>query len=78
MSQYALMNSAQTPALLRRREAAAILGVSESQILKWERQGLLHPFAVPGIRAKRLAADEVHALAKRWIASAQTREELRP
>lgn len=55
------------PRIYRRREAARVLGVSESQILKFERQGLLHVINVPGIRAKRLSADEVHELAQRWI-----------
>lgn len=55
--------------LYRRRDAAKILAVSESQVLKFERQGLLHPISVPGIRATRLSADEVHALAKSWVQS---------
>ena len=58
--------------LLRRREAAAALAVSESQVLKFERQGLLRPIPVPGIRAIRYTADDVHALARTWI---ETRKE---
>ena len=61
------MSNVVTPTLLRRRDAAAILGVSESQVFKWERQGLLHAFAVPGIRATRLDAAEVQALATRFV-----------
>jgi predicted site-specific integrase-resolvase len=57
----------QTALLDRRRDAARKLAVSESQILKWERDGLLHPIRVPGIRAVRYDASEVEALAKRWI-----------
>jgi hypothetical protein len=55
--------------LYRPRDAAKVLAVSESQVLKFERAGLLHPIAVPGIRAKRYAADEVHGLARQWIAT---------
>ena len=56
------------------REQFKILGklaVSESQVLKWERQGLLHPIRVPGIRAVRYNAAEVEALAEKWIREAQ-------
>jgi hypothetical protein len=60
-----------TPILLRRREAAALLAVSESQILKWERAGLLKPIAVPGIRAVRYEAAAIKALAESWIDQAQ-------
>ncbi len=62
----------QSPLLLRRRDAAELLAVSETQILKWERDGLLRPISlqqqpVGGIRAIRYAADEVRALAEKWI-----------
>lgn len=59
--------------LLRRRDAAEILAVSESQILKWERRGWLHPIDLrdqAGIRAIRYRADEVRQLAQRLIGSA--------
>jgi hypothetical protein len=58
----------------RRRDAARKLAVSESQVLKFEREGLLRPVRVPGIRAVRYVASEVDALAARWIelADAQT------
>jgi predicted site-specific integrase-resolvase len=62
-----------TAILYRRRDAAEKLAVSESQILKWERSGLLHPIAVPGIRAIRYDAAEVDALAERWIAASRNR-----
>jgi predicted site-specific integrase-resolvase len=62
MSQTALLVM-----LMRRRDAAEILAVSESQILKWEREGLLHPISMPGIRAIRYRAEEVRALAQRFI-----------
>lgn len=68
MAQYVAMSN---ELLDRRRDAARKLAVSESQILKWEREGLLRPIRVPGIRAVRYAASEVEALAHRWISSTQ-------
>jgi hypothetical protein len=64
------MKDAVGDALLdRRRDAARKLSVSESQVMKFEREGILHPIRVPGIRAVRYDANEVADLAKRWIAS---------
>jgi hypothetical protein len=63
-----------TADLYRRRDAATVLGVSESQVLKFEHQGLLTAIPLPGLRAIRYAAHEVHGLAKRWI---ETRGESR-
>lgn len=57
----------------RRRDAARRLGVSESQILKFEREGLLRRVEVPGIRAVRYDSAEVAALAQRWIDAAKAR-----
>jgi transposase len=60
--------------LMRRRDAAEVLGVSEAQILKWEARGLLHAIDLKGsggIRAKRLDAREVEALAKSFIDAAR-------
>jgi predicted DNA-binding transcriptional regulator AlpA len=57
--------------IYRRREAAEILGFSQAQILKFEREGLLHPIRVQGLRSVRYDASEVDALAKRWIAEAR-------
>jgi hypothetical protein len=51
----------------RRRDAARKLAISESQVLKFERQGLQRAIRVPGIRAVRYDARDVEALAKRWI-----------
>ena len=60
--------------LMRRRDAAVALSVSESQVLKWERAGLLHPIdlsaigkAAGGIRAVRYSSREVEALGQRLI-----------
>ncbi len=58
--------------LLRRPDAASILAVSVSQILKWERSGLLTPVAIPGIRVVAYDAEEVRGLARRFIESART------
>ena len=49
--------------LLRRREVADILGYSQSQILKFERAGLLRPVSAPGLRSIRYDAKEFKARA---------------
>jgi hypothetical protein len=49
--------------LLRRHDAAAILAVSESQLLKWERAGVITPVRIPGLRAVRYRAVDVRSLA---------------
>jgi hypothetical protein len=59
--------------LMRRRDAADALAVSESQVLKWQAAGFLHPINLKdagGIRAIRYDAAEVEALGKRFIESA--------
>lgn len=53
--------------LNRRRDTADALGVSESQVRKWEKQGLLSPVRIPGIRAVRHRADEVARLGEALI-----------
>jgi len=56
--------------LMRRRDAADVLSVSESQVVKWEHDGFLRPIdlkGVGGIRAVRYAASDVEALARRLI-----------
>jgi hypothetical protein len=55
----------------RRRDAARKLAVSETQILKFEREGRLRAIRVPGIRAVRYVSSEVDALAESWIQSAR-------
>jgi excisionase family DNA binding protein len=55
-----------TPLLLRTREVATLLGVSESQILIWARAGQLRSIRIPGIRAVRFKRDEVENLAAQW------------
>lgn len=57
--------------LLREREAAAVLGVSVSQVGAWRRQGLLTAVRLPGLRAIRYDRAEVEALARRWCAEAR-------
>ena len=49
--------------LLRRRDAALMLAVSESQIVKWERAGVIESVRVPGLRAVRFRAADVRSLA---------------
>ena len=56
------------PVLLRRRDAAAALAVSESQVMVWERTGLLRPVKLPGLRAVRLFREDVERLAASWRA----------
>lgn len=53
--------------LERRLDTARKLGVSESQVLKFERNRLLRRVKIPGLRAVRYDADESAALAKRWV-----------
>jgi len=60
------------PLLLRAREVAILLGVSESQVLIWARKGAdqrLHPIRIPGLRAVRFPRAEVEALARQWCES---------
>ena len=45
--------------LLRTRDAARVLAVSQSQIAIWARSGLLHPIRLPGVRAVRFSANEI-------------------
>ena len=57
------------PLLLRTREVATLLGVSESLILIWSRPGpgqLLHPIQIPGIGATRFRREEAERLAAKW------------
>jgi hypothetical protein len=49
--------------LMRRRDAAHLLAVSESQLIKWERQGVIVVITIPGLRAKRYRAADVRSLA---------------
>ncbi len=55
--------------LRRRREAAGILAVSQTQVWKFEREGLLTRIRIPGLRAVRYSDEEVQALARKWITS---------
>ena len=56
------------PYYLRRRDTAAAFSVSESVVLRWERQGWLTPVKLPGLRALRHRREEVDALARRIAA----------
>ena len=55
------------PLFLRTRDAAAALAVSESQLAKWTRAGLLKSIPLPGCRAVRYAREDVEALAARIV-----------
>jgi hypothetical protein len=59
--------------LERRKDTARKLGVSQAQLLKWERDGLLRRVQLPGLRAVRYDARETTALAERWIAESRQR-----
>lgn len=49
----------------RWRDAAHYLGVSESLLRRWEREGYLKAIKVPGVRATRIHVTEVRSLAAR-------------
>jgi predicted site-specific integrase-resolvase len=49
--------------LYRRNEAAAVLGVSEGQLRKWERAGILKSCSVENARAKWYRASDIRSLA---------------
>lgn len=57
----------ESPLLARRRDVARALACSTSQVIKFEKQGLLKRVQLPGIRAARYATQEVTALAQRLI-----------
>ena len=58
--------------LFRRRDAARLLGLSESKCLDLERRGLLKPLHLQSVgRSVRYEAAAVHALADRLIAEAR-------
>lgn len=54
------------PVLLRIRDAAAMLSVSERSIWQLIRAGELHAIHLPGMRAIRIARDDVENLVRRW------------
>ena len=54
------------PLLLRVREAAILLGVSERQVWSLIRGGQLRAIRPPGIRAIRVTREDVEALVARW------------
>lgn len=58
------------PLLVTADQAGVLLGFSRSQVLKFERQGLLTPVRVHGLRATRYDREQVEALARSWIAAA--------
>jgi len=58
-----LRNAIDDRFLMRRREVAHVLSVSEAQVWKWERAGILAAVSIPGIRAVRYRSDDVRNLA---------------
>jgi hypothetical protein len=64
--------------LHRRGRVAHIFDVSESQVLKFEAQGLLKAIRMPGLRAVWYAASEVERLAQRLIDGAKTERAASP
>lgn len=46
----------------RRRETAFYLGVSQAQVVRWERSGLIVVHRMPGIRAVRHITTEIRDL----------------
>lgn len=54
------------PSLINERTAAAVLSLSQSAFAVLVRRGDIQPIAVPGMRRKVYALDEVRALARRW------------
>ncbi len=49
--------------LFRRGEAAAVLGVSEGQLRKWERAGILKSYSVDNVRARWYRAADIRSIA---------------
>jgi excisionase family DNA binding protein len=54
------------PLLLRISEVAMLLGVSERQVWVFIRAKTLPVVHIPGIRASRIAREDVEALAASW------------
>ena len=57
---------------LRRRDVAEDLGVSERQILKWEREGLITPVPYAGLRVVPYRAEDIKHLAAKLTGEAAT------
>ena len=58
-------DQADTRLLLRRRDVARDLGISESLLMRWQREGFIKPVRVPGTRAVRYTITEVLSVAAR-------------
>lgn len=59
------------PLLLRVRDAAGLLAVSERVVWQLIRTGQLRPIHPAGLRATRIAPEDVEELARRWRAASQ-------
>lgn len=62
-------NAGLRPILLRPRDVAALLAISERMVWQLLRAGVLNPIRPPGVRAVRIARTDVDALVDRWRAS---------
>jgi DNA-binding transcriptional MerR regulator len=49
--------------LYRRQEAAKVLGVSEGQLRKWEKEGVLKSYGVETVRARWYRGADIRSLA---------------
>ena len=58
------------PLLLRVREVGILIGLSERQVWGLIREGRLRTVRPPGIRALRVARDDVDALVAQWRGAA--------
>jgi excisionase family DNA binding protein len=60
-----------TPMLLRVPEVAILIGLSQRQVWTLIREGKLPTVRPPGIRALRVAREDVDALVARWRGEGQ-------
>jgi excisionase family DNA binding protein len=60
-----------TPMLLRVPEVAILIGLSQRQVWALIREGKLPTVRPPGIRALRVAREDVDALVARWRGEGQ-------
>lgn len=56
-------------ALLKVRDAAAVLGVHENTVRHWEERGILRAVRLPGSGFRRFPEEEVRALVQQMRAS---------
>lgn len=59
------------PPLMRRREVAQMLAISQSMVAKLERQGAIEGIRLPAARAVRYRTTDVLDLLASWAGAAQ-------